>query len=67
MSGPVPRLPTRGDAVLTNLRLIDGIDERPQDGRAIVIRDGVMAGIVPEADAASRRYRPGRGVRHARV
>ena len=51
MSGPIPSLPTRGDAVLTNLRLIDGIDARPQDGRAIVIRDGVIAQIVPEADA----------------
>jgi imidazolonepropionase-like amidohydrolase len=53
MSGPVPRLPTRGDAVLTNLRLIDGVDPRPQDGLAIVVRDGVIAGIVPKADAAA--------------
>lgn len=51
MSGPVPLLPTRADAVLTNLTLIDGIDESPQDGRAIVIRDGVVAGIVPAGDA----------------
>jgi imidazolonepropionase-like amidohydrolase len=51
MSGPVPSLPTRGDAVLTNLRLVDGVDPRPQDGLAIVIRDGMIVEIVPEADA----------------
>jgi imidazolonepropionase-like amidohydrolase len=51
MSGPIPSLPTRGDAVLTNLRLIDGIADRPQEGRAIVIRDGVVADIVPQVDA----------------
>ena len=51
MSGPIPPLPARGDAVLTNLRLIDGVDPRPQDGRAIVIRDGVIADVVRQADA----------------
>lgn len=51
MSGAVPSLPTRGDAVLANLRLIDGIDPRPQEGLAIVVRDGVVAGVVPEAEA----------------
>lgn len=51
MSGPVPPLPTRGDAVLTNLRLIDGIHPHPQDGRAIVVRDGVIAEIVAESEA----------------
>jgi imidazolonepropionase-like amidohydrolase len=53
MSGPVPSLPTRGDAVLTNLRLVDGIDPRPQDGTAIVIRDGVIAAIVADTDAGA--------------
>jgi imidazolonepropionase-like amidohydrolase len=53
MSGPVPSLPTRGDAVLTNLRLVDGIDPRPQDGMAIVIRDGVIAAIVADTDAGA--------------
>lgn len=51
MSGAIPSLPTRGDAVLVNLRLIDGVDPHPQDGLAIVVRDGVIAAIVPEADA----------------
>lgn len=51
MSGAVPSFPTRGDAVLVNLRLIDGVDPHPKDGLAIVVRDGVIAAIVPEADA----------------
>ena len=50
MSGAVPSLPTRGDAVLTNLRLVDGVDPEPRDGRAIVIRDGVIAAIVTDSD-----------------
>ncbi|WP_314505381.1 amidohydrolase family protein [uncultured Microbacterium sp.] len=53
MSGAVASLPTRGDAVLTNLRLVDGIDPAPQEGRAIVIREGVISAIVPEADAGA--------------
>jgi imidazolonepropionase-like amidohydrolase len=52
MSGPIPALPTRGDAVLTNLRLIDGVAPHPRAGLAIVVRDGVIAEIVAEADAA---------------
>lgn len=51
MSGAVPSFPTRGDAVLVNLRLIDGVDPHPKEGLAIVVRDGVIAAIVPEADA----------------
>lgn len=51
MSGPIPPLPTRGDAVLTNLRLIDGVAPHAQAGLAIVVRDGVIAEIIPEADA----------------
>lgn len=51
MSGPVPPLPTRGDAVLTNLRLVDGASPLVQDGRSIVVRDGVIEAIVP-ADQA---------------
>lgn len=51
MSGPVPPLPTRGDAVLTNLRLVDGVSPLVQDGRSIVVRDGVIEAIVP-ADQA---------------
>lgn len=51
MSGPVPPLPTRGDAVLTNLRLVDGVSPLVQDGRSIVGRDGVIEAIVP-ADQA---------------
>lgn len=51
MSGPVPSLPAHGDAVLTNLRLIDGIRSDPQEHRAIVIREGVITGVVDAADA----------------
>jgi imidazolonepropionase-like amidohydrolase len=51
MSGAVPPLPTRGDAVLTNLRLVDGVSPLVQDGRSIVVRDGVIEAIVP-ADQA---------------
>ncbi|MEV8370129.1 amidohydrolase family protein [Microbacterium sp. NPDC064584] len=51
MSGAVPSLPTRGDAVLANLRLIDGITPDVQEGLAIVVRDGRIAEIVPQADA----------------
>lgn len=51
MSGAVPSLPTRGDAVLANLRLIDGITPDVQEGLAIVVRDGRVAEIVPQADA----------------
>jgi imidazolonepropionase-like amidohydrolase len=51
MSGAVPPLPTRGDAVLTNLRLVDGVSSLVQDGRSIVVRDGVIEAIVP-ADQA---------------
>lgn len=51
MSGAVPSLPTRGDAVLTNLRLVDGVSPPVQEGLAIVIRDGRIAEIAPRADA----------------
>ena len=47
MSGAVPALQTRADAVLTNLRLIDGVDPAPQDGLAIVVRRGLIEAIVP--------------------
>jgi len=32
MSGPVTPVPKRSDALLTNLRLIDGRDIAPRDG-----------------------------------
>lgn len=51
MSGPVPPLPTRGDAILTNLRLVDGVSSLVQDGRSIVVRDGVIEAIVPAHEA----------------
>ena len=51
MSGAIPPLPTRGDAVLTNLRLVDGIDPEPQDGLAIVVRNGVIEAIAPADEA----------------
>ena len=47
MSGPVPSLATRGDAVLTNLRVVDGIRPTPQDGLVIVIEAGRIARIEP--------------------
>jgi imidazolonepropionase-like amidohydrolase len=52
MSGAVPPLPTRGDAVLTNLRLVDGVDPEPQDGLAIVVRDGVVEALIPAAEVS---------------
>jgi len=51
MSGAVPALPTRADAVLTNLRLIDGVDPAPQDGLTIVVRRGLIEAIVPADEA----------------
>ncbi|MCR2810813.1 MULTISPECIES: amidohydrolase family protein [unclassified Microbacterium] len=51
MSGPVPALPTRGDAVLTNLRLVDGIDPVPRHGVCLVVENGRIAAIVAEHDA----------------
>ncbi len=51
MSGPVASLPVVGDAVLTNLRLVDGIEGAPQSGLAIVIDDGVIAAIVSDREA----------------
>ena len=47
MSAP-SSLPTRGSAVLTNLRLVDGVTPEPQDGLALVIEDGVIAGVVAD-------------------
>lgn len=41
----------RGDAVLTNLLLVDGVTPDPRPGLALVVRDGVIASIVPETDA----------------
>lgn len=51
MSGAVPSLPTVGDAVLTNLVLVDGLRPQPRDGLALIIRDGVLTEIVDAADA----------------
>jgi imidazolonepropionase-like amidohydrolase len=43
--------PTRGSAVLVNLRLIDGDSPVPRDGLTLVIDDGVITGLVSESDA----------------
>jgi imidazolonepropionase-like amidohydrolase len=51
MTGAVGSLATTGDAVLTNLRLIDGIAPLAREGRAIIIRGGVIEAIV-SADQA---------------
>jgi imidazolonepropionase-like amidohydrolase len=51
MTGAIPSLPTVGDAVLTNLALVDGVRPEPRDGLAIVVRDGVIAEIVDATDA----------------
>ncbi|MEZ3159261.1 amidohydrolase family protein [Microbacterium sp. BWT-B31] len=53
MSGAPGHLPTSASVVLTNLRLIDGVEPRPQDGLAIVVEDGVIAAIVREAEASA--------------
>jgi len=42
-------LPTRGNAVLTNLRLVDGVTPDPQDGLALVIEDGLIADVAAAA------------------
>ena len=47
----VPSIPQRGDAVLTNLQLVDGVDPQPREGLALVIREGVIEAVVPAADA----------------
>ncbi|QIG39755.1 amidohydrolase family protein [Microbacterium sp. 4R-513] len=47
----VPSIPQRGDAVLTNLQLIDGLTPEPRGGLALVIRAGVIEAVVPAADA----------------
>ncbi len=44
MSAPAP-LPRSGSALLTNLRLVDGDGSRPQENLALVIEDGVIAGV----------------------
>jgi len=51
MSGPIPSLARSGDAVLSDLRLVDGIHPEPRDGVAIVIRDGMIVEIVPESES----------------
>ncbi|GAA3215130.1 amidohydrolase family protein [Microbacterium terregens] len=51
MSGPVAPLSTHGDAVLTGLRLVDGIDLVPRADLAIVVRDGLIAAILPANEA----------------
>ena len=52
MSAPAS-LPVRGTAVLTNLRLVDGVTPAPQDGLALVIEDGLIADVVAEASVPS--------------
>lgn len=58
MSGPVPSLATRGDAVLTNLRLVDGIRPTPQDGLAIVIEAGRITRIEPDTGRTAEAAAP---------
>ncbi|MET2010516.1 amidohydrolase family protein [Microbacterium chocolatum] len=58
MSGPVPSLATRGDAVLTNLRLVDGIRPTPQDGLAIVIEAGRITRIEPDTGRTAEEAAP---------
>ncbi len=53
MSGPVPTLATRGDAVLVNLQLIDGIEPRAREGAALVIEAGRITRITTPAEATS--------------
>lgn len=51
MSAPTS-LPTRGSAVLRNLRLVDGMTPEAQDGLALVIERGVVADVVAAASIA---------------
>ena len=53
VTGAVGSLPPRGDAILTNLRLVDGIDPVVQEGLALVIADGVIRDIVPAASVSA--------------
>ena len=53
MTGTVGSLPPHGDAILTNLRLVDGIDPEPRDGVAVVIRNGVIRDIAPAGSVSS--------------
>ena len=49
---PAPgHLPIRGSAALENLRLVDGDTPGPQDGLALVIEDGIITAVLPEAAA----------------
>ncbi|WP_431796801.1 amidohydrolase family protein [Microbacterium kunmingense] len=51
MSGAVPSLPTRGDAVLVGMQLVDGIDPAPREGLALVVEDGRITRITSPDDA----------------
>ncbi|MGC5172700.1 amidohydrolase family protein [Microbacterium sp. DT81.1] len=53
MTGTVRSLLPHGDAILTNLRLVDGIDPEPRDGVAVVIREGVIRDIAPASSVPS--------------
>ncbi len=52
MSAAPGHLATEASAVLTNLRLIDGVEPEPRQGLALVVVDGVIADVVPEAEAS---------------
>ena len=53
---PAPgHLPIRGSAALVNLRLVDGDTPGPQDGLALVIEDGIITAVLPEAAAPATR------------
>lgn len=52
MSAAPGHLSTAASAVLTNLRLVDGVEPTPQEGLALVVVDGVIAGVVTEAEAS---------------
>ncbi|HEX5857267.1 MAG TPA: amidohydrolase family protein [Microbacterium sp.] len=49
MTGAIGSLPPRGDAILTNLRLVDGIHPAVREGLALIIAEGVIRDIVPAA------------------
>lgn len=51
MSGAVPSLPTRGDAVLVAMQLVDGVDPAPREGLALVVEDGRITRITSPDDA----------------
>lgn len=55
----VMSLPTAGDAVLRGAAIVDPVSETVREGMTIVVEHGVIARIVPDAEAAELHAAPG--------